>query len=81
MEDILAIKTKKCSICKKDLPLSEYKLKYSYSGNACYKCLKEKSNFNNREIKRKIKEASGDCWWIEQWCHASLYYYTKKKNR
>ena len=43
--------------------------------------LKEKSNFNNREIKRKIKEASGDCWWIEQWCHASLYYYTKKKNR
>ena len=28
-----------------------------------------------------IKKASGDCWWIEQWCTASLYYYGKKKNR
>ena len=81
MEDIIAIKTKKCNKCAKDLPLSEFRYKYSYSGKVCYICLKEKSNFNNREIKRKIKEASGDCWWIEQWCISSLYYYGYKRKK
>ena len=81
--DILSLKpkVKKCNKCAKDLPLSEYKYKYSYSGNVCYKCVKEKTNLNNKMIRDKIKESSGDCWWIEQYCYASLYYYGHKKRK
>lgn len=75
------VRTKICVKCAKELPLSEYEIKYSYSGKACYNCQKLKTNENNRLIREKIKKASGDCWWVEQWCYASLHYYGTGKKR
>ena len=70
-EYIPEIKTRKCKKCDQDLPLDFYKKKYSHINRVCYKCVKIKSNKNNKKIKAKIEEVAGDCWWIKTFCSES----------
>ena len=71
--------TKKCKKCKKELPLSSYVKRASYTGHKCYECLKLDNKLYSRRVRRLVKKASGDCWWIEKWCLASIQYHGQKR--
>jgi len=70
----------KCKKCKVELPKSEFVKKYTYTGKKCYECLKTENRLHAKRIRDAVKEASGDCWWIEKWCLASIQYHgTRRK--
>jgi len=70
----------KCIRCKVMLPKSAFIKKFTYLGKKCYECLKKENRLHAKKIKDAVKKASGDCWWIEKWCLASIQYHgTKRK--
>ena len=55
----------KCSKCKMKLDKIEFKLVYSGYSTICKYCCREISNKNNKAMRKKIKDASFGCWWVE----------------
>ena len=71
--------TKTCNICNIELTVDNFGKRYKHIRATCYGCCRKRSNDHNNRIKEKIKEASGDCWWIEMFCTSSYYYTGKPK--
>ena len=72
---------RECKICKETKPLESFRIHGAYRVYRCYDCIKKQSTENNRKQKQAIKDAAGDCWWVEQFCYASIFYYNAQKRR
>ena len=72
---------RECNTCKKTKPIGEFKMTGAYRVRKCYDCMKEYSNKNNHKNIQTIKNWAGECWWIEQYCYASLFYYNGQSKR
>lgn len=72
---------KLCYICNTFKDVDLFKVKDGYKINNCNDCLKKRSNKNNKKMKKRIQDVSGDCWWVEQYCYASIFYHENKKRR
>tara|TARA_R100001594_G_scaffold146084_2_gene197011 strand:+ start:2558 stop:2785 length:228 start_codon:yes stop_codon:yes gene_type:complete len=72
---------RKCRKCKKTKQISDFKMSGAYRIGRCYDCVKKDTNKHNANLREKIKEYAQGCWWIEQYCYASLFYYGGQNKR
>ena len=42
---------------------------------------KQANRTNYTKRSEVLKMAAGNCWWIEQFCYASIFYYNAQKRR
>ena len=70
---------KLCLKCGELKSVDSFKVKDGYRVNTCNNCVRKLATKNNKKIKHIIQKASGNCWWIEQYCYGVLDYERKKR--
>jgi hypothetical protein len=68
-----------CHKCDEFKSVDSFKIRDGYRVNTCNECVRKRATKNNRKIKSIIQEASGNCWWIEQYCYGVMNYEQKKR--
>ena len=72
---------RKCIKCNKTKVISNFRMSGAYRITRCDACIKKDTNKHNANLRERIKEYAQGCWWIEQYCYASLFYYGGQNKR